>query len=246
MTDPAQAGAPVALVTGAARRLGAAIARALHARGMRVAVHYRGSRTEAEALVAELDANRAHSAHAFRADLCAANEARALAEQVLAHFGALDVLVNNASSFYPTPVEEVSEAEFDDLIGSNLKGPVFLIAASAAMLRDRAGCVVNISDLHARRPLPAHPVYCAAKAALEGLTRALARDLAPQVRVNAVAPGAILWPEGAAASEAILAATALGRTGSPRDIADAVAYLALDAPFVTGQVLTVDGGRLGA
>lgn len=236
----------VALVTGAARRVGAAIARALHARGLNVAVHYRESVTDAAALVDALNAQRTRSAHAFRADLGHAEQAHRLIEEVLERFGSLDVLVNNASSFFPTPIQSVTEAQFDDLLGSNLKGPVFLSGAAAVALCASSGTIINITDIHARYPLHDHPVYCAAKAGLESLTRSLARDLAPQVRVNAVAPGAILWPEqgvSAAEREHIIASTELKRLGAPSDIATAVTYLALDAPYVSGQILSVDGGR---
>jgi len=236
----------VALITGAAKRVGADIARALHGRGLRVAVHYRGSEAAAAALVAQLNAIRPHSARRFQADLCRSSECRRLIAEVIAEMGALDVLVNNASSFYPTPIGEVTEEQFDDLLGSNLKGPVFVTGAAAPHLRARHGAIVNITDIHARHPIVEHPVYCAAKAGLECLTRALARDLAPRVRVNAVAPGAILWPEQGqdeASKQAILAGTELKRLGTPHDIAGAVTFLALDAPYVTGQVLCVDGGR---
>lgn len=246
MTDRLQTHSRVALVTGAARRVGATIARALHARGLAVAVHYRGSDAEALALVDALNAARAGSAHPFRADLARPEQARRLVADVVSQLGALDVLVNNASSFFPTPIETVDEAQFDDLLGSNLKGPVFVSGAAAAQLRARGGAIVNITDIHARFPLHEHPVYCAAKAGLESLTRSLARDLAPQVRVNGVAPGAILWPErGISAAEraTIIASTELERVGAPDDIAGAVVYLALDAPYVTGQILSVDGGR---
>lgn len=240
------AGNRVALVTGAARRVGAAIAGALHRRGLSVAVHYRRSAAEAEALVASFNAVRPASAAAFAADIADAEAARGLVARVTARFGGLDVLVNNASSFYPAPLDTLTEAQFDDLVGSNLKGPVFLCGAAAPHLRARGGAIVNLSDIHARHPLKRFPVYCAAKAGLECLTRALARDLAPRVRVNAVAPGAVLWPEDMpedAGRDTIVAATELKRMGEPADVAGAVTYLALDAPYVTGQVLAVDGGR---
>jgi len=237
---------PVALVTGAARRVGAEIARALHARGLRVAIHYHRSAADAQALAAEMEASRPGSALALAADLRDATSARALVDRVAAHFGSLAVLVNNASSFYPTPIADVTEAQFDDLVGSNLKGPVFTSAAAAGLLREAGGSIVNVTDIHARHPARDYPVYCAAKAGLECLTRALARDLAPQVRVNAVAPGAIMWAESGQdtdSRESIIASTELKRLGEPGDIASAVAWLALDAPYVTGQILSVDGGR---
>ena len=246
VTDTRRTHDGTALVTGAARRVGAAIASALHARGLTVAVHYRDSAAEAATLVDILNARRADSALAVCADLGRSGQARRLVDEAVARLGGLDVLVNNASSFFPTPLATVTEEQFDDLLGSNLKGPVFVSAAAAPHLRARAGAIVNITDIHARYPLHHHAVYCAAKAGLESLTRALARDLAPQVRVNAVAPGAILWPErgiGADERAAILASTELERLGAPDDIAGAVVYLALDAPYVTGQILSVDGGR---
>lgn len=238
---------PVALVTGAARRVGAAIAAALHARGFRVALHYRRSRGDAQALARRLNATRPGSAQIFDADVCDARACRALVAAVTGHFGALDLLVNNASGFYPTPIASVTEAQFDELVGSNLKGPVFLCSAAAGHLTRARGAIVNITDIHARHPIEDHPVYCAAKAGLECLTRALARDLAPAVRVNAVAPGAILWPEQGhddeASRAAVIAGTELKRMGTPQDIAGAVAWLATDAGYVTGQVISVDGGR---
>jgi pteridine reductase len=236
----------VALVTGAAKRVGACIARILHRRGLRVAVHYRRSAQQAGALAAELDALRPGSAISVQADLCDAVAARTLVAEVLERFGGLAVLVNNASSFYATPLDTLTEAAFDDLVGSNLKGPVFTSQAAAPALRAAGGSIVNITDIHARHPARDHAVYCAAKAGLECLTRALARDLGPTVRVNAVAPGAILWAESGQDTESrddIVAGTALERVGEPEDIAGAVAWLALDAPYVTGQILSVDGGR---
>jgi len=245
---PDSSGSPtrVALITGAARRVGAAIATALHRRGLQVAVHYRHSAHEANALVATLNAIRPGSAHSIGADLCDSEQARVLIERTVQHFGTLDVLVNNASIFYATPLEQITLAQFDELMGANLKGPLFLSAAAAPHLRQRRGAIINITDIHARHPLAQHPIYCAAKAGLESLTRSLARDLAPEVRVNAVAPGAILWPAQAptkAAQAAIINATELKRLGEPEDIAGAVAYLALDSQYVTGQILTIDGGR---
>ena len=246
MNRPASSAEPVALITGAARRVGAEIARALHARGLGVAIHYNRSADEAEALAAAQDARRAGSAVALRADLRDAAAARELVDRAGRHFGGLSVLVNNASTFYRTPLAEVTEAQFDDLVGSNLKAPVFTSAAAAPWLRDARGSIVNITDIHARYPAREHSVYCAAKAGLECLTRALARDLAPDVRVNAVAPGAVLWPDSGEDTDSrdnIIAGTELKRAGEPSDIAGAVAWLALDAPYVTGQIVSVDGGR---
>ena len=246
MSDTHSSTARVALVTGAARRVGADIATTLHRRGLNVMVHYHRSAHEANALADALNTLRPGSAHTISADLCDTEQMRALAEETVRRFGALDVLVNNASGFYATPLEHVTLAQFDELMGSNLKGPLFLSAAAAAHLKQRRGAIVNITDIHARHPLAQHPIYCAAKAGLESLTRSLARDLAPEVRVNAVAPGAILWPEHPPtkdAQAAIVDTIELKRLGDPDDIAGAVAYLALDAHYVTGQILSVDGGR---
>lgn len=239
---------PVVLVTGAARRVGAAIARELHAAGATVVLHYRASAAEAEQLAAQLNAARAGSAACLPADLAAAGAPAALVSAAIARFGRLDALVNNASSFFPTAVGEITEAAWDDLIGSNLKGPLFLTQAAAPHLIAARGAVVNIVDVHAERPLKGYPLYCAAKAGLLGLTRALAVELAPQVRVNAVAPGPIEWPASGndfppAARAAIVADTLLGRIGEPADIARTVKFLLFDAPYITGQVINVDGGR---
>lgn len=240
--------APVVLVTGAARRVGAAIARTLHAAGARLVLHYRDSAAEAEALAAALNADRAQSALVVRHDLCDIAGLPELIKGVVAHFGRLDALVNNASSFFATPVGRIDAAAWDALIGSNLKGPLFLAQAAAPALTATRGCIVNITDVHAERPLKGYPLYCAAKAGLLGLTRALAIELGPAVRVNAVAPGAIEWPENdsdfpAHEQQAIIAHTLLGRVGAPSDIARTVKFLIVDAPYITGQVINVDGGR---
>jgi pteridine reductase len=240
--------APVVLVTGAARRVGAGIARALHAAGACVAIHYRASAAEAEALAVTLNETRAESAATFAADLLDIAALPRLVESVVARFGRLDALVNNASSFYATKVGAVDTAAWDDLMGSNLKAPLFLSQAATPHLEQSGGCIVNITDIHAERPLKGYPVYCAAKAGLLGLTRALALELGPRVRVNAVAPGPIEWPQGTndfppEARTAIIAHTLLRRVGSPADIAQAVKFLIFDAPYVTGQVINVDGGR---
>lgn len=239
---------PVVLVTGAARRVGAEIARALHAAGACVAIHYRASAAEADSLVATLNATRPASAACFAADLLDMAALPRLVASVVARFGRLDALVNNASSFYATKVGAVDTAAWDDLIGSNLKAPLFLAQAAAPHLQGSRGCIVNITDIHAERPLKGYPLYCAAKAGLLGLTRALALELGPQVRVNAVAPGPIEWPQGSddfppAERTAIIEHTLLKRVGSPADIAGAVKFLVFDAPYVTGQVINVDGGR---
>jgi pteridine reductase len=239
---------PVVLVTGAARRVGAEIARALHAAGACVAIHYRSSAADAAALAAELNATRPDSAAVFPADLLDMNALPRLVESVVARFGRLDALVNNASSFFATKVGAVDAAAWDDLIGSNLKAPLFLSQAAAPHLAHSGGCIVNITDIHAERPLKGYLLYCAAKAGLLGLTRALALELGPAVRVNAVAPGAIEWPAGTvdfppAARTAIIDHTLLKRVGSPADVARTVKFLVFDAPYVTGQVINVDGGR---
>lgn len=237
-----------ALVTGGARRLGAELVRRLHAAGANVVVHCRRSREAADALVAELDAARAGSARVVAADLLDPGECERVVAEARAAWDRLDLVVNNASSFYPTPVGTIEAAAFDDLVGSNLRAPVFVSQAAAPALAATGGCIVNLADIHGLRPLEDHPVYCAAKAGLVMLTRALARELAPDVRVNAIAPGSILWPEGPAGDDpavrqAVLEATPLARRGEPGDIAAALLYLVRDAPFVTGQVLAVDGGR---
>lgn len=240
--------APVILITGAARRVGAEIARGLHAAGACVAIHYRSSAADAGALSAELNAQRPGSAGTFAADLLDAVALPQLVASVVAHFGRLDALVNNASSFFATKVGAVDTAAWDDLIGTNLKAPLFLAQAAAPHLARSRGCIVNITDIHAERPLKGYALYCAAKAGLLGLTRALALELGPPVRVNAVAPGAIEWPQGAedfppAQRAAIIDHTLLKRVGSPADIARTVKFLVFDAPYVTGQVINVDGGR---
>ncbi len=236
-----------ALITGGARRVGAEIARWLHAAGARVAIHYNHSEREAAALVDELNALREGSAHAVQADLLEISLLPAIIEVVLAEFGQLDILVNNASTFYPTPVGEIEPAQWDDLMGSNLKAPLFLSQAAAPALKASRGLVLNIVDIHGLRPLRNHTVYSVAKAGLITLTKSLARELAPEVRVNAIAPGPVLWPEGSekdsALQKKIIERTLLQRAGSPQDIARAALFFAADAPFVTGQVLAVDGGR---
>jgi len=236
----------VALVTGGARRLGATVARRLQQAGASVAVHYRASAAEARALVADMNARRTGSAAAFAADLLDLSSLPTLVQSTVGTFGRLDVLVNNASTFYPTPVGEITPAQFDDLIGTNLRAPLFLAQAAAAQLRLHEGLIVNMIDIHASRPLRRHPVYCAAKAGLAMLTRSLARELAPQVRVNGVAPGPVMWPEGDLdpdLKKKIIERTALKRTGSPEDVARAVLFFATEAPYVTGQILAIDGGR---
>jgi pteridine reductase len=240
-------GKRVALVTGAGARIGAAIAAGLHGRGCDLLLHCNANGEGAEEQAARLNAARPVSAVVAQADLSGQAGVDSLAAQLRATYGRLDVLVNNASRFYPTPVGATLAWQWEDLLNSNLRGPWFLIQALLGELRAAGGSIVNIVDVHAERPMSGHAVYCIAKAGLAMLTKSLARELGPAVRVNGVAPGAILWPEAepsVAAKQSILGRTALGRLGDPADIASAVAYLALDAPYVTGQILAVDGGRL--
>ena len=236
----------VALVTGAARRVGAAIARRLHAAGANVVLHYRGAEDEAVQLEKELNAARAGSAMKVRGDLLAPVAPKALVDAALQRFARLDILVNNASAFYPTAVGQIELGHWEELIGANLRAPLFLSQAAAPRLALAGGVIVNIADIHAERPLKGYVVYSIAKSGLVALTRSLALELAPGVRVNAVAPGAIAWPEDGqfdpGERERIVATTPLRRTGNADEIAQAVHFLCT-APFVTGQVLAVDGGR---
>jgi pteridine reductase len=235
------------LVTGGAKRVGAAICRRLHAAGASLMLHYRRSAGEARLLQAELNHLRPGSVELVQAELLDIARLPSLVEQALAAFGRLDGLVNNASSFFSTPVGDITLSHWDDLVGTNLKSPLFLSQAAAPALRKTQGAIVNITDIHAERPLRNYVVYSVAKAGLSGLTRALARELAPEVRVNAVAPGPILWPEDDAFDEnarlRIIAHTPLKREGAPDDIAKAVYYLMAEATYVTGETLNVDGGR---
>jgi len=236
----------VVLVTGAARRIGAAIVTRLQQDGARVAIHYRGSAADADELAASFNEQRQDSAATFQADLLDAADIAALIAAVVAWGGRLDGLVNNASTFYPTPIGEITEAHWDDLVGSNFKVPLFLSQEAVPHLRETKGSIVNIVDIHAQRPLRNHPVYGPAKAALGMLTRSLAKDLAPEIRVNGVSPGAILWPEDGMTSDVrqnILRQVPMKRAGSPEDIAGCVLYLMRDATYVTGQIIAVDGGR---
>lgn len=235
-----------ALVTGGSRRIGAAIARRLHAAGASVLIHYRGAEADAQKLEAELNGVRAGSAARIKADLLAPIAPQALVGAAIDRYKRLDILVNNASTFYPTAIGEVEAAHWEELLGSNLRAPLFLSQVAAPHLAQAKGAIVNITDIHAERPLKGYAVYSVAKAGLAALTRALAIELAPHVRVNSVAPGAIAWPEDGqfdpVERERIVATTPLGRIGSPGDIADAV-LLACTVPFVTGQCFAVDGGR---
>lgn len=238
---------PVVLVTGGAKRVGAAIVKRLHRDGWRVAIHYRASASEADALAASLNALRAGSAMTVQADLLDVFVLPGLIERCVVSFGRLDALINNASTFYPTKVGEINMQHWAELMGSNLQAPLFLSQAAAPYLRKTGGCIVNITDIHAERPMAGYVVYNVAKAGLRGLTRALARDLAPEVRVNAVAPGPIEWPDDGQISAneqaRILEHVPLGREGGVDQIAEAVKYLVCDANFVTGQTINVDGGR---
>jgi pteridine reductase len=237
----------VVLITGGAKRVGAAICRRLHAAGANLMLHYRASAGEARLLQAELNHTRASSVALIQADLLDIAKLPSLVEQTLTTFGRLDALVNNASSFFPTPIGDITPALWDDLIGTNLRAPTFLSQAAAAPLRRSQGAIVNITDIHAERPLKGYVVYSLAKAGLSGLTRSLARELAPEVRVNAIAPGPILWPDDDQFDELsrqrIVSHTPLKREGTPDDIARAVSFLLMDAPYVTGATIAVDGGR---
>jgi pteridine reductase len=239
----------VLLITGAARRVGAVIATHCHALGMRIAVHAHHSTREQEALVAKFNAERRDSAIALHGNLNQAGIHAALVAQTLQQWGRLDALINNASSFYPTPMGSIEWSQFEDLIGSNLRAPLFLAQAAASALSAHAGVIINIIDIHAQKPLKDYPVYSAAKAGLWMLTLSLARELGPTIRVNGIAPGPVLWPESAmdaARQQDIINRTALKRAGSPTDIAKAVIFMLRDAPYITGQILAVDGGRSAA
>ena len=237
----------VAFVTGSARRIGAEIIRILHAEGANVVVHYRHSSTDAEKLSAELNQLRQQSCITIQADLAHIESLPEMIETVIKKMGRLDILVNNASTFYPTPIGEITEKHWDNLMSSNLKAPLFLSQAAMPYLKINKGCIVNIVDIHGFRPMKNYPVYSIAKAGLLMLTQSLARELAPNIRVNGVAPGAILWPEmetNQSDQQQLLAKTALKREGTPKDIAKAVLFLVRDADYITGQVIPVDGGRM--
>lgn len=247
---PAQAGntlsGKTALITGAARRVGAEIARVLHAAGANVVLHYRSSAEEAALLADKLNAARPNSAAIAECDLLDVAQVKKLPASAQQAFGGLDILVNNASTFYPTPVGDITEIDWDDLIGTNLRAPLFLAQAAAPLLHERQGLIINIADIHGLRPLRRYPVYSIAKAGLVMLTRALARELGPHVRVNAVAPGPVMWPEDGldeALQAKITQRTALKRMGSPEDVARVCLFFATGAPYITGQILAVDGGR---
>ena len=239
--------APVALITGSARRIGATIARRLHADGFDLALHYRGAAAEMQALAVELEAVRAGSVLTLQADLSEFDRLPELVAGTVGRFGRLDALVNNASTFQPTPLGATTPAQWDTLFASNARAPFFLAQAAAPHLAAARGAIVNLADIYAERPLRDHAVYCMTKAALVMATRSLALELAPEVRVNAIAPGAILWAEGeddTAKQSAMLARTPLARTGTPEEVAEAVRWLLQDATYCTGQILRLDGGRL--
>ena len=236
----------VALITGSARRIGAAIARRLHAQGYDLALHYRGAAAEMQALAAELESARAGSVLTLQADLSEFDRLPELVAKTVGRFGRLDALVNNASTFQPTAVGATTPQQWDALFASNARAPFFLAQAAAPHLKASRGAIVNLADIYAERPLAGHTVYCMAKAALLMATQSLALELAPEVRVNAVAPGAILWPEqdhSDAAKQSMLGRTPLARTGTPEEIAEAVRWLLQDATYTTSQVIHLDGGR---
>lgn len=236
----------IALITGAAARIGATTARYLHGAGCDVILHYRHSAERAQALAAELNEKRGNSAHTLQADLADMDRLDTLASEAVAVRGHLDILINNASSYYPTPIGSVTQEQWDELFASNARAPFFLSQALTAALKERQGCIVNLVDIHADRPNADHPVYSMAKAANAMMVKALARDLAPEVRVNGVAPGAALWPEhyfDDADRQEILKRIPLGRPAGAEQIAKAVLFMVAGTDYVTGQILAVDGGR---
>jgi pteridine reductase len=243
--DPQPLAGQTVLITGGARRLGAAMAQALHGAGANLVIHHHTSTQDAAALLSELNAVRAASAIAVQADLLDTTRLPSLVAAALERFGRLDILINNASTFYPTPVGEITLHQFDDLIGTNFRAPLFLAQAAATELRKRRGLILNMVDIHGMRPLKRYPAYSSAKAALIMLTKSLARELAPEVRVNGIAPGPVMVPADvdAALEAEIVGKTLMKRGGEPQDIGKAALYFATLAPYVTGQVLAVDGGR---
>lgn len=235
-----------ALITGGAKRIGARVAEMLHDQGMRLTLHYRSSSGDAERLRERLEAKRPDSVQLVGGDLADPAMPARIVSQAVGHHGRLDVLINNASTFYPTPLAETTPEQFDDLIDINLRAPYFMAQAALPHLKESHGCLINMADIYAERPMPSFPVYCAAKAGVVSLTKSLARALGPEVRVNAIAPGAILWPEGEGDDDArarLVKRTPLKRTGEAEEIARAILFLVRDATFTTGQVLAIDGGR---
>ncbi|MBL1433068.1 MAG: pteridine reductase [Gammaproteobacteria bacterium] len=236
----------VALITGGAQRVGAVVCQHLHAAGYNVLIHYRHSAKAASQLTKQLNTLRPNSAHGLPADLLNTGDINRLIKATLQPWQRLDLVVNNASSFYPTDVSKANEDEWNDLVGSNMKAPFFIAQAAASALATQQGCIINMIDIHAKNPLKGHSIYCAAKAGLAALTQSLAIELAPNVRVNGIAPGAILWPNNEPSDEskqAMINNIALKRLGEPLDIAKTVLFLARDADYITGQIITVDGGR---
>jgi pteridine reductase len=238
----------IVLITGGAKRVGASICRLLHANGANLMIHYRSSVKEARALQAELNLQRANSVAIIQGDLLNLAVLPSLVQETIKHFGKLDVLINNASSYYATEIGDIQEEQWHDLMGSNLKAPMFLSQAAASELRKQQGCIINITDMHVERPKKGYVVYSVAKAGLVTLTKSLAHELSPEVRVNAVAPGPVMWPEDNPQfdelyRQRVISQTLLKRIGEPNDIAKAVKFLIQDAPFITGQVIAVDGGR---
>ena len=234
------------LITGGARRIGSVIARTLHQSGYNVMIHYRSSSADADKLVRSLNEIRAGSAASIQGDLLDISCIPNIVETTVQTFGRLDCLVNNASTFYPTPIELIENDFWTDLVGSNLKAPMFMVKSAAKYLRESDGCIINIVDIYARTPLENHPIYCSAKAGLEMLTKSLARDLAPEIRVNGISPGAILWPEHESHTlnqEELLKKIPMKRMGTPEDIAKTVRFLTEEASYITGQIVAVDGGR---
>ncbi len=235
----------VVFITGGVKRLGANIARELHAAGMNLVLHYHHSETAAHALQAELNNQRPESVLLLQADLRNTQKLTSMVRQVIEHYGQLDVLINNASTFYPTPIGKIEENDWEDLLGTNLKAPFFLSQAAAPHLAKQQGCIINLVDIHAKRPLKTYPVYSITKAGLVMLTKSLAQELGPNVRVNGIAPGAILWPhnQDELSQQRIISKIALKRPGNPNDIAKTALFLIRDADYITGQVISVDGGR---
>jgi len=239
-------GQKTVLITGGAKRIGNQIAHLLHASGYNIMVHYRSSANAANILVNELNNDRENSAASVQGDLIDIEAIPNIIEQTINTFGRLDVLVNNASTFYPTPIELIEIDFWNDLVGSNLRAPAFMVKSAAKHLRESNGCIINIVDIYAQKPLSNHPLYCSAKAGLEMLTKSLARDLAPEIRVNGVSPGAILWPEqgnSEVTQEDLLERVPLKRMGEPNDIAKTVRFLIDEGTYITGQIIAVDGGR---
>lgn len=246
MDSNPEPGRKAVLITGGAKRIGAETSRTLHAAGMDIIIHYRSSQQEADELCYELNQLRENSAHVIQGDLDDDHVYSRIIEDAFEVWGRLDVLINNASSFFPTPIGTITLGHWHNLMNSNLKAPLFLSQAAAPYLKENNGCIINMVDIHAFRPMSKHPVYCAAKAGLAMLTQSLAKELGPEIRVNGIGPGAILWPENdmdESTKEFIIQRTALKRHGEPKDIAKAILFLVRDAGYITGHIVPVDGGR---